>query len=177
MIEGKNRKQTEVASNESTYLPEEIIFEWASIESNSEMVSILVEGGRATGFSVLGRIFDLRKWFRQIGIAEEEYVKARVFAVGFFRIDERSQMGRSSSAHNGQRLTFLIAELIMRRAEEKGWGMREDARYNALREWVRDRTRNVGKSQGRIVHVIPYQDNLFVAFLGEASTEDRERGS
>lgn len=84
-------------------------------------------------------------------------------------------MERSSIAHNGILLTFLIAELIMRRAEEKESGMREDARYNVLRELVRDRKRNVRKIQGRIVHIIPYQDDLFVAFLGDAAAEDTER--
>lgn len=60
-LEGKNWKQTAVATNESTDLSEQIMFEWASIHRNSEMVWILVEGGRETGFRVFGRAFDVRK--------------------------------------------------------------------------------------------------------------------
>lgn len=87
------------------------MFEWALIGSNNEVVSILIGGGRLGEIQSLGRLFHLRKWFRQLRLSETVYWKECVHAARGFRIDERAQMGRCSSAHNIQRLTFMITDL------------------------------------------------------------------
>lgn len=72
-----------------------MIIEWESIRSNNELVAILAEGGKHNCHKVLGRVFDLKKWFRQLGVTEEEYWKACAFA---------TQMGQGSSAKMGTEL-------------------------------------------------------------------------
>lgn len=43
-----------VATNGSTKLSTEILFEWASIDSKNEFVAILIKGGKIFGFRKLG---------------------------------------------------------------------------------------------------------------------------
>lgn len=80
----------------------DILFEWAYFGSNKDVVAVLIEGGKLAGFHVSERLFDRKKWFRQIGTSEEEFWKAYVFVVGaFVSTRERTQMGRGSRAHDG----------------------------------------------------------------------------
>lgn len=84
-------------------------------------------------------------------------------------------MGRWSSANNGQRVTFLITEVIMRRAEEGGWGKRAGVRYKSLHKWISEREKSIGKGQERIVHVVQYQEELFAVVIGEEATANTEK--
>lgn len=112
----------------------------------------------------------------KLGIAEDKYWKACGFAVGGFRIDETRQINHGFSAQNGQRLTILIAEAIMRHAEETGWGLRDEASFEGLKEWIKGTKSALEKCQGRILDVVPHQDDLFVVVLGDKAAKDTEVG-
>lgn len=62
------------------------------------------------------------KWVRQIGILAKVFLKRCLFVAGGFRVDKRTYIWRGVFAHNGQRLTIFISELIMKKAEGEGCG-------------------------------------------------------
>lgn len=119
MLQDPNGVWNHISSNSNTVLPHELVYEWVAIASNSEMIEIVASGARASGIPLLGRGYDLRKWFRQLPIATTELWKFVVHANGGFREDQRMQMGRAASAHSGQRTSFLIAHLLQTMAGDQ----------------------------------------------------------
>lgn len=84
-------------------------------------------------------------------------------------------MARWSSADSGQRLKLCLTKLIMRRAEEGGWGRWERPQFEDPWDWINGRKKSLGARKGKIVHVVPYQDDLFVFVLEDAAAEDTEK--
>lgn len=71
--EAENWVLISFATNGSKTFQKELPLEWDSIDSNSEVVAMSTKGGNLAGFRVLGRLFDLKKWIRQIGISEQVF--------------------------------------------------------------------------------------------------------
>lgn len=149
-----------LATNDCTELPHFMGFEWTSIDSNNSSMLILADLAKRLGTVVNGTTIDFSDWFRQLAIAKRDYWKAAIVTKDGVRIDKRLQMGRRSSALHGQRLSFLIGELVEREAEEHGWVLQDlnDKQRELVREWQAERA-HLGPRQQRIFKVGPFQDD------------------
>lgn len=88
------------------------------------------------------------------------------------------QIGHSSSAQNVQRVTFLLTELIMIKAEQKVWGIRDTAEFLKRKQWIAKRNTQHGHKHGRIFYVLQYQEDLFVVVIGlQAAVYTKKRSS
>lgn len=85
-------------------------------------------------------------------------------------------MGGGSRSNNGQRLTILFAEAFMRCPENEGWGLKDGARFEGLKQFIKGRQAVIRSRQGRMVHVVPYQEDLFVVVVGEEAAKDTKEG-
>lgn len=63
----------------------------------------------------------------------------------------------------------------MRRAEDEGWGLREGAQFEGLRQWLNGREGSLGSRQRRIVNVVAYQDDLLVSVMGKEAANRTKR--
>lgn len=108
-----------LAPNPNVERPDACDYDRSSIEANCEALDILSETQEATGLPLFGKTYDLTKWFRQLALADGELGKQVVHLDGGFRQDRRLQMGSAASAHNGQRVTFLLVGLL-KEAADKG---------------------------------------------------------
>jgi len=98
-----------INSNASTTLPRWLQFERTAIESISLAIEIIIPLAKEMRLPILGRTYDFEKWFRQLKMAHTEAWKSNITMSASFHSDLRMQMGRSASAHSGQRLSSLIA--------------------------------------------------------------------
>lgn len=157
----RNNTTTPLATNDNTTLPGFMSFEWTSTATNNDTVVVLSSLSALLGTSVVGTTTDFTDWFRQFAIAKDDYWKSSVLTCHGARIDKRLQMGRRSSALHGQRLSFLVGELIEREAELNDWGLHGlNTKQRAIaREW-QDRRAHLGPRQARLVKLGPFQDDI-----------------
>lgn len=81
-------------------------------------------------------------------------------------------MGRKTSAFHGQRLWYLVAEIIESAATNEKWetyGLTE-SEIEKLEEWKRDR-KQIGKWQERAIKISPFQDDLTIMIVGSQAAE------
>lgn len=114
----------------------------------------MAETARNSNLPILGRNFDLNIWFRQLTSSMLERWKTFFYIEGGFREDQRMQMGRNSSAQHGQRVTFLLAEILQQIAIEEGWGMIGTTKGEAETE------------ANDALRVLPFQYELTVVVIG-----------
>lgn len=96
-------------------------FPCISVDTNNNRINILNELAHQVGSTVVGTTVDFKDWFRKFGISKDDLWKALIMTIDGVRIDRRLQMGRKSSAIHGQRLSYLVGEVIEHTAEKKGW--------------------------------------------------------
>lgn len=161
-----------VATNFCTSLPPFMKFEWTEIHTNKQVIHVLAELADVLQEPILSWPIDFTDWFRQIAIDPDEYWKSIVLTPGGCRTDTRMQMGRCSSAHHGQRLSFLLAELVMHTTAEEGWEQEGLSRIQILRlnRW-KERRRVLGPRQDRVIIVVPFQDDLTCYVVGRKAAE------
>lgn len=107
-----------VASNAAEILPSYMTMPWLSIERVCSSLHIIAGAASATGQTIEGRRRYYSQWFKIVAMAKPEQWKARAFSCDSFYIELRTQMGRVASAHLGQRTSYLIAAIAMRRAAQ-----------------------------------------------------------
>lgn len=128
-----NGTRLDVSANKNTNLPDHLNIQCPCVESLVESIAILATAASQTKQVVVGRTWDYSTWFRQLAGCQAESWKVQWFTRGGYRPDKRVQMGRASAAHNGQRLSLLIAEIIERTAEEEDWaGLQHDHTPNRM---------------------------------------------
>lgn len=184
MVRMGSAEPAPICANANTTLPESFNFEWGSIERNSEALNVLASAAVASGAPLLGTTIDLEKWFRMHAVASNERWKTQTFFDGAYRTDRRLQMGRASSAHHGQRVTFLLVSLIQDRAISEPWGITaeayEDQRtYSKLMEW-RARRRVLFPDepmQSSLAHVSSFQDDITFFAVGLPAARAVERAA
>lgn len=126
-----------LATNACTTLPSFMQFEWTSIDSNNKTILIFADLAKTLGTKVTGITIDFTDWFRQLATSKKDFWKASVVTRDGVRTDKRLQMGRKSSAIHGQRLSFLIAEIVEQEAEDQAWGRESltDVQRTQLQKW------------------------------------------
>lgn len=149
-----------LATNDCTVLPTFMGFEWTNIDSNNVTILILADLAKRIGTNLTGTTIDFTDWFRQFAISKKDFWKSAIATKDGVRIDRRLQMGRRSSALHGQRLSFLIAELIEREAEAMGWGLEglSTEQMTDVKKWQTER-KHLDPRQTRIFKVGPFQDD------------------
>lgn len=160
-----------LASNDNTTIPSWMRFEWPTIAANNQTIAILNTLAQRIGAQVVGTTLDFKDWFRQLAASKKDWWKAQVVTREGCRIDKRVQMGRKTSAFHGQRLAYLIAEIIEDAADTEQWathGLTKE-RKDQVTEWMRERA-TLGKRQHRAFRVSPFQDDLTILAVGEHAT-------
>ncbi len=133
---------------------------------------------------LLGRKFKLKKWFRQLSLADTERWKSWIRINGQYRCDTRAQMGRASAAHNAQRISLILAHAIRTNAVEQQWGLRNETRTNKdsraarLQDWGNARRAAWPQdlSQASPVYVSVFQDDLVVVAISCYAARATEQG-
>jgi len=164
--------QIPINSNEATKLPRYLEFEWAAPEAIAMAISILRTLALKLKLPILGRTYDFSGWFRQLKMARPEAWKSNLLLDDGFHADLRMQMGRSASAHSGQRLSSLIAEKLARLAQEHEWGREcyTDRQLEIIQDWSESRIK-IWKTpvQTRTTIFMAYQDDLTTICIGKES--------
>jgi len=158
-----------INSNMATQLPGYLSFEWAAPESIGLSIAILEPLAIHLNLPILGRTFDFSGWFRQLKMSNAEAWKSSILLDDGFHVDLRMQMGRSASAHSGQRLSSLIAAKLSLLAAEQEWGRESysDAQLEIIEAWgVKRRMIWSCCSQARTIIFMVYQDDLTVICMG-----------
>lgn len=110
-------------------------------------------GARDSVMTLLGRGYDLRKWFRQVPMATTEIWKCVVHANGGFRENSKMKMGRAMSRHSGQRTSLLIAHVLQAAAADEEWSIvrntPEDSDMGKLVRWIDTRRRPFQRTVGK----------------------------
>lgn len=93
-------------------LPRFMNFECKSIDSKNGIIFILRELERRVGTKVVGTTIYFTYLFCQFAVAKKDLWEAVIVPNDGILIDKRLHIWRKSSALHGQRLSFLIGELI-----------------------------------------------------------------
>jgi len=159
-----------INSNIATQLPHYLSFEWTALESIALSIAILEPLARELDVPILGRTYDFSGWFRQMKMARTEGWKSNLMLNEGFHIDMRMQMGRAASAHSGQRLASLLAEILAQTAQEEQWGYDgfTEQQLQQIDSWKTQR-RNIWScsKQSRTIIFPVFQDDLTVLCLGQ----------
>jgi len=169
VIIDSNHHEIPINSNMATRLPRYLSFEWAAPESIGLAISILEPLAKQLNLPILGRTFDFSGWFRQLKMSRAEAWKSNILLDDGFHVDLRMQMGRSASAHSGQRLSSLITAKLSLLAADQEWGREtySDAQLEVIKTWSSKRKTAFGcTSQTRTIIFMVYQDDLTVICMG-----------
>jgi len=164
-----------INSNVATKLPPYLSFEWTALESIALSIAIMQPLASELNLPVLGRTYDFSGWFRQMKMARTEGWKSSLMLEKGFHIDLRMQMGRSSSAHSGQRLSSLLAEILASAAQNESWGFNSfSAKQRAsIEKWMEQRNCIWGRKEQTRIAIFPiFQDDLTVLCLGQQMADE-----
>lgn len=158
-----------VAKNYCTQLPSFMLFSWPEIHTNKLVMFVLAGLARELKEPLLAWPLDFEDWFRQLAVSPEEYWKSQIMTTQGCRIDARMQMGRQSSAHHGQRLSMLLAEIVMAAADEEKWDEEglDDVQKTTMERWKKTRLQ-LGPRQNRSIIIVPFQDDWTCYAIGRS---------
>jgi hypothetical protein len=131
-----------ISSNANTDRSMLMMKSWLQIEHISEAVAVLATAAHATQLRLVGRVFDLERWFRQLATAVVDRRKVHFFVRNNYLADERDAMGGVSAADHGQRTTALIVAVLRHELLPEIAALIESAvgpQWERLRAWTRAR--------------------------------------
>lgn len=148
-------------------------FSWLSVSDVCCAISILlfVVSIAPLAGGLLGQCYDLKGWFRQMEVSRCDWYKQCGAWKGEYYMDMRSQMGRVCSAHICQRISFMIAIILLYAIEEAymekyGWITNEEP-WASLNQWRQERLDmfdgDIRQAQLWFIH--PFQDDFPVFTL------------